>query len=89
MDKKEIFFILSNALEEEIKTKQNSLETVKEAVFEAPGRMETRYDTVKTEMGWLADGLNKRLFEVSLCLKKIKMLPCSKIIFVTEGSLLT
>ena len=44
------------ALEQKLTKAKNSYEIAKRDTIEAEGRMITRYDSMKTETAWLADG---------------------------------
>lgn len=50
-------------LEGEIKKLRESFEEAKLTSIEAPGRMQSRYDTMGVEAAWVADGLAKSLEE--------------------------
>jgi hypothetical protein len=50
-------------LEAEIKKLRESFEEAKLTSIEAPGRMQSRYDTMGVEAAWVADGLAKSLEE--------------------------
>ena len=50
-------------LEAEIKQLRESFEEAKLTSIEAPGRMQSRYDTMGVEAAWVADGLAKSLEE--------------------------
>lgn len=49
-----------------------SLQRARQEVIEAPGRMQTRYDSARTELAWVADGLAKRLDEAQRALRNME-----------------
>lgn len=50
-------------LEAEVKQLRESFEEAKLTSIEAPGRMQSRYDTMGVEAAWVADGLAKSIEE--------------------------
>lgn len=89
MDKTMILQALEKMVLLEIEKQKKAIETTRQAVFDAPGRMESRYDTTKTEMGWLADGLNKRLAEMQNLLQTVRALNSDRCYKAGEGALVT
>ena len=47
----------------DIEKHRKSFESAKQASIDAPGRMQSRYDTMGIESAWVADGLAKTLVE--------------------------
>lgn len=54
---------LITTIRADIEKHQKSFESVKQASIDAPGRMQSRYDTMGIESAWMADGLAKNLIE--------------------------
>ena len=63
IDKTKLLEAVLQIVEAEIEHLQTGLAHAKHAKLEAPGRMQSRYDTMGIEAGWVADGLNKTLGE--------------------------
>src|SRR5205085_6523285 len=63
IDKAALLAEIVHKLEEEIKKLRESFEEAKLTSIEAPGRMQSRYDTMGVEAAWVADGLAKSLEE--------------------------
>lgn len=53
-----------HALQQKLEKAKNSYEIAKRDTIEAEGRMITRYDSMKTETAWLADGYLKEVKEL-------------------------
>jgi len=62
-DKKGILELLATSLEHEIASLRAGYESARRASVEAPGRMQSRYDSMGIEAGWVASGLAKNLDE--------------------------
>lgn len=56
MDKKELLEEIARSLETRLAELRKSVRTSQEMTRDAPGRIESRYDTSREEMGWLATG---------------------------------
>ena len=89
MDKKSILQEWETALRREIEQQKIALASIHDAAIEAPGRMESRYDTTKTEMSWLADGLNQRLSEMHDLLQAVRQISAAPRESVGEGALVS
>ncbi|MCU1265693.1 MAG: hypothetical protein JWM21_2011 [Acidobacteria bacterium] len=63
IDKTALLEGIIRTLEEEIKTLRASFDEAKLTSIEAPGRMQSRYDTMGVEAAWVADGLAKSIEE--------------------------
>jgi hypothetical protein len=63
VDKVKMLAIVIQIVESEIEQLQTGLAHAKHAKRESPGRMQSRYDTMGIEAGWVADGLCKTLGE--------------------------
>ena len=63
IDKEALLAEIIRQLEDEIKKLRESFEEAKLTSIEAPGRMQSRYDTMGVEAAWVADGLAKSLEE--------------------------
>lgn len=59
--KKEIIEMLCDKLQNTLQDIQNHFEAVKQRAIEAPGRMQSRYDSEKQELSYLADALLDRI----------------------------
>ena len=62
-DKTKLLAAVLRIVEAEIEHLQTGLAHARHAKLEAPGRMQSRYDTMGIEAGWVADGLVKTLGE--------------------------
>lgn len=60
------------ALEQKLIKAKNSYEIAKRDTIEAEGRMITRYDSMKTETAWLADGFLKEVKEIEQYIDNIE-----------------
>lgn len=60
------------ALEQKLIKAKNSYEIAKRDTIEAEGRMITRYDSMKTETAWLADGFLKEVKEIEQYISNIE-----------------
>ena len=56
MDKAKLMADIGTALEKHIEELRKSVRSSQEMTRDAPGRIESRYDTSREEMGWLATG---------------------------------
>src|SRR5437588_11599445 len=63
INKGEMLGEIVTRLETEIKKLRESFEEAKLTSIEAPGRMQSRYDTMGVEAAWVADGLAKSIEE--------------------------
>ena len=68
IDKTKILEYVIRETESEIDKLKAELAHAKHAKLEAPGRMQSRYDTMGIEAGWMADSLAKALGEKSAAL---------------------
>ncbi len=64
MDKQIILNDIMKQLDTHIERIGHAYTTVQQAAHDAPGRMQSRYDTSKVENSWLADGIGDRLVEL-------------------------
>lgn len=62
--KKRVLKIILNRLEETALSTQKSLERTRRDAIESPGRMQSRYDSAKQELSYLADSLQNRLSQI-------------------------
>lgn len=60
------------ALLEELANARRGHAEAKKDTIAAEGRMVTRYDSTKTEVGWLADGFLKEVKELEQCISDTK-----------------
>lgn len=60
------------ALMEELANARRGHAEAKKDTIAAEGRMVTRYDSTKTEVGWLADGFLKEVRELEQCIADTK-----------------
>lgn len=63
MNKKALLDQLIDILKKNIEIQRKSFESARQTSLEAPGRMQSRYDTMGIESAWVADGLAKSLIE--------------------------
>ena len=63
MDKIHLIEKLTTMLKASIEGQQKSFESARQASVDAPGRMQSRYDTTGIESAWVADGLAMALRE--------------------------
>ncbi len=63
LNKANLLLQLIEKLKTDLENQQKSFESARQASIEAPGRMESRYDTMGIESAWVADGLSKSLDE--------------------------
>ena len=72
MDKKLLLGKVIASLEADVAKQRESFESMRQASADAPGRMQSRYDSSKTEMGWVAQGLGRALREKEADLVSVK-----------------
>jgi transcription elongation GreA/GreB family factor len=72
MDKIHLIEKLTTMLKASIEGQQKSFESARQASVDAPGRMQSRYDTTGIESAWVADGLARALREKESNLKCIE-----------------
>jgi len=81
--KQEIFDELLKKLQETYNTTIRERDSTAAAAVDAPGRNESRYDTSKVELGYLADSLSKKAGEMEQALtelKAFKLPPADKVV---------
>lgn len=69
MIKEEIFKKLMEQLEKNHKKNQEEITSISDAAIDAPGRNESRYDTSKVELSYLATSLSKKIVELEETIK--------------------
>jgi|APSaa5957512535_1039671.scaffolds.fasta_scaffold151462_2 transcription elongation GreA/GreB family factor len=79
MNKSKLLQQLMDTLEEKASITNKSFERAQKDVIEAPGRMESRYDSTKQESSYLADSFYKRSFEIDQAIKTLKSLSESRL----------
>lgn len=62
--KKELVDLLRKNIEYNLLTNEKQLKRTRRDVIEAPGRMQSRYDSARQEYGYLADSLQKRVDQI-------------------------
>lgn len=62
--KKEIVEALLEKLREALSITERQLEQARQGAIEAPGRMQSRYDSAKQEFSYLAESYQKRIFQI-------------------------
>jgi len=72
--KKRIVKVLRNKLEENLAIAGRQFERTRQDVIEAPGRMQSRYDSSKQESGYLADSWQNRIRQLKLAIITLKEL---------------
>lgn len=73
MNKAELYQRFLDSKRQELERMASVTENAIKDVVAAPGRMETRYDSSKTENGYLADGLNLRQGDIERGLAELAM----------------
>ena len=61
LDKRKVFEWVVERLEQEIGQMKTGYEEARRTSIEAPGRMQSRYDTMGVEAAWVADGLARNI----------------------------
>jgi len=79
MDKEKVFQTVLEKLTSELEEKIKHTQKTVGATHEAEGRMKTRYDSSKTELGYLASAQADRVLELEQNIHTIKQLPISKV----------
>jgi transcription elongation GreA/GreB family factor len=59
-------------LRRDVQNLTEGLQRARQEVIDSPGRMQTRYDSSRTELAWVADGLAKRLDEAQRALRNME-----------------
>ena len=62
--KKEVIKALLEKLSEALSLAERQLEQARQGAIEAPGRMQSRYDSAKQEFSYLAESYQKRIFQI-------------------------
>jgi len=75
MNKSKLLQQLMNTFEEKASATNKSFKRAQKDAIEAPGRMESRYDSTKQESSYLADSYNRRSFEIDQAIKALESLP--------------
>jgi len=70
-DKKNLLTQLISLIQADIEKQRKSFEFNRRASIDAPGRMQSRYDTMGIESAWVADGLAKALNEKEKCIDRL------------------
>lgn len=76
--KQEIIESARNTISGIIDDTKRQLDRTRQDVIEAPGRMQSRYDSSKQESGYLADALQKRLTQINGELTRIGSIKIDK-----------
>ena len=71
IDKKELLSCLILLIKDDIEKQRRSYESARNASIDAPGRMQSRYDTIGVESAWVADGLAKALNEKEMFINRL------------------
>jgi|GEM_PF-2044655 hypothetical protein len=72
IDKKSLLQQLISLIQADIEKQKKSFARAKRESADAPGRMQSRYDTMGIESAWVADGLAKALNEKELSLRRLQ-----------------
>lgn len=75
IDKAKILEQLVQELDNELRQLRVAYEEARRTSVEAPGRMQSRYDTMGIEAAWVADGLAKNFEEKTLALQTLRQSP--------------
>lgn len=73
-DKKNLITQLICLIQADIASQKTSFEFVRQTSIDAPGRMQSRYDTMGVEAAWVADGLSKSLNEKEMYIVHLQKL---------------
>lgn len=71
-DKMNLKELLIRMIKADIEKQRQSFESARQASIDAPGRMQSRYDTMGIESAWVADGLARAIQEKVLNLKYLE-----------------
>lgn len=74
VDKSKILQQVIDLIEEEVVRLRAGYEQARKTSIEAPGRMQSRYDTMGIEAGWVAGGLAKNLNEKMEALRVLRQI---------------
>lgn len=74
MNKSKLLKQLMDTLEEKMSITNNSFKRAQKDAIEAPGRMESRYDSTKQESSYLANSFNRRSLEIDQDIKILESL---------------
>lgn len=86
MDKAKLMADVGTALDKHIEELRKSVRSSQEMTRDAPGRIESRYDTSREEMGWLATGQAALLDEWERSYAFFKAIRPSLMDFVQTGA---
>ena len=71
LDKQELLTQLIAQIKDDIDKQRKSFEFARNTSVDAPGRMQSRYDTMGVESAWVADGLAKALNEKEMYISRL------------------
>lgn len=71
-DKKNLLTQLISLIQDDIEKQRKSFEFARNTSIDAPGRMQSRYDTMGVESAWVADGLAKALNEKEMYIARLQ-----------------
>ena len=86
MDKEQLLKDVDTAFSRHIAELRKSVQTSQEMTRDAPGRIESRYDTSREEMGWLATGQAALLGEWEHSYAAFKAISADRKDFVQTGA---
>jgi hypothetical protein len=72
IDKRELFRQLLTQMQDYVAQSRANTEAARNSVCELPGRNETRYDSLRTENGWVVSGMDKRAGQLEMELSQAK-----------------
>lgn len=72
MNKKNLIELLITTIKADIEKQRKAFESARHTSIDAPGRMQSRYDTMGVESAWVADGLAKALNEKESYIKRLE-----------------
>jgi hypothetical protein len=72
VDKQELFRQIMFQMETYVAQSRANTEAARNSVCELPGRNETRYDSLRTENGWVVSGMDKRAGQLEMELSQAK-----------------
>lgn len=86
-NKARIFEKYKDRLRESFASLTNSIDITRRGAIDAPGRMQSRYDTNKIELSWLANSLSQRVQKFSSALNAVERFDLEEKTIVCVGSI--
>jgi hypothetical protein len=87
MNKTAIYNNLINFMQQYVENEKRITEEARNSAAQLPGRNETRYDSLRTENGWVVNGMSKRTNELETQLSIARAFRLNlNLSEITEGS---